>query len=405
MQSDPQKSQRPYAIIIGIDNVTGLQTARILARHRVPVIGLAKHPDHFCCQTKVCEKILFTDITSEALIRTLENLSQQLNQKAVLIPTTDMTVLLISRHRQKLEEGYHIVLPEPDVVEMLLDKVSFYTYAQEEGLPIPPTFLLRCKEDAQKAAGRLTFPCVLKPTKKTPTWQENVGVKVYKVSNAEEFLSLYDQCSKWSDLLIIQEQIAGSDANHFSCNCYFNAAGKPVVTFVSRKIRQWSPEIGTASSRVEWRDDIVRELTIRLFGNVCFRGFGYLELKRDEHTGEYFIIEPNIGRPTGASTIAEAGGVDLHYAMYCEAVGWPLPTNLEQKYEGVKWIYLSIDFLSALHYWRHGELTFKAWWQSWRGRKTYALFSWTDPGPFLGQLQIGISLLAGYLKTKIRLSN
>ena len=29
----------PYAIIIGIDCVTGLQSARILARHGVPVIG------------------------------------------------------------------------------------------------------------------------------------------------------------------------------------------------------------------------------------------------------------------------------------------------------------------------------------------------------------------------------
>jgi hypothetical protein len=31
-------------------------------------------------------------------------------------------------------------------------------------------------------------------------------------------------------------------------------------------------------------------------------------------------------------------------------------------------------------------LTSRQWLQSWRGRKAYALFSWKDPGPFLGDL-------------------
>jgi predicted ATP-grasp superfamily ATP-dependent carboligase len=115
-------------------------------------------------------------------------------------------------------------------------------------------------------------------------------------------------------------------------------------------------------------------------------------MKRDERSGKYFIMEPNIGRPTGRSAIAEAGGVELLYTMYCDAVGWPLPGNLEQQYEGVKWIHLRRDFQSALHYGRHGELTLKEWWRSFRGRKAYALFSWSDPAPFVGDLQRAIRL-------------
>jgi predicted ATP-grasp superfamily ATP-dependent carboligase len=68
--------------------------------------------------------------------------------------------------------------------------------------------------------------------------------------------------------------------------------------------------------------------------------------------------------------------------MYCDAVGWPLPRNREQTYQGVKWVYLRKDIKSALHYWRRNELTFSEWWQSFRGRKRYAIFSWTDPAPF-----------------------
>jgi hypothetical protein len=107
-----------------------------------------------------------------------------------------------------------------------------------------------------------------------------------------------------------------------------------------------------------------------------------LEFKRDERTGKHFIIEPNIGRPTGRSAIAEAGGVELLYAMYCEILGRPLPENLKQQYRGTKWIYLRRDLQSAMYYWRRGELSFSQWFRSVRGPKGYALWAWNDQVPF-----------------------
>jgi D-aspartate ligase len=58
----------------------------------------------------------------------------------------------------------------------------------------------------------------------------------------------------------------------------------------------------------------------------------------------------DIGRPTGRSTIAEAGGVELRYTMYCDALGWSLPENRVRTYKGVKWIYVREDLQSALYY-------------------------------------------------------
>ena len=75
------------------------------------------------------------------------------------------------------------------------------------------------------------------------------------------------------------------------------------------------------------------------------------------------------------------------YASYCEALGRPLPSALEQTYRGVKWIHLRGDLKSALHYMRRGELGVGEWWRSLRGPKAYAVFSWRDPGPFLAQLR------------------
>jgi predicted ATP-grasp superfamily ATP-dependent carboligase len=296
-------------------------------------------------------------------------------------------VLLVSRHRHRLEEWYHVVLPEPDVVEMMMDKARFYTYAQEEGFPIPRTFVLASRADAEQAARQLPFPCILKPPHRSQGWAQHTKLKAFKASNAGEFLALYDRYKQWADVLIAQEWIEGTDANLYSCNCYFDAGSQPLVTFIARKLRQWPPETGQSCLGEECRDDVVLRETVRLFRSVRYRGLGYVEMKRDERSGKYFIMEPNIGRPTGRSAIAEAGGVELLYTMYCDALGWPLPSNLQQGYGGVKWIHVRRDLQSALHYWRHGELTLPEWWRSWRGQKAYALFSWNDPAPFVGDIQ------------------
>jgi D-aspartate ligase len=393
MPSDSRNNQKPYAIVIGLDGMNGIQTARILVNRGVPVIAIAKDPSHYCCRTKVCERILFADTGSDEFIRMLETLGAKLSQKAVLFPCNDMNVLLISQHRHRLEKWYHIVLPTPDVVEMMMNKLRFYTYAQKEGFPIPRTFFLYNENDVTQAAKELTFPCILKPPiSATPEWEQKSKLKAYKISNEDELLAIYNHCKTLANVLIVQEWIEGPNDNLYSCNCYFNGNSEPIVTFVARKLRQWPPDTGESCLGVECRADAVLHETVRLFKSVNYRGLGYVEMKRDELSGEFYIMEPNIGRPTGRSAIAEAGGVELVYTMYCDSVGWPLPTNLEQKYKGVKWIYLRRDFQSALHYWQRGELTLKDWWQSWRGRKTYALFSWADPGPFLGDLQRAIRL-------------
>jgi predicted ATP-grasp superfamily ATP-dependent carboligase len=186
--------------------------------------------------------------------------------------------------------------------------------------------------------------------------------------------------------LIAQEWIEGPDANLYSCNCYFDNSSRPLATFVARKLRQWPPQTGQSSLGQECRNDEVLQETVRLFRTVGFCGLGYLEMKLDARSGRYFIVEPNIGRPTGRSAIAEAGGVELLYTMYCDALGWPLPVNRNQHYGNDKWIHIRRDFQSALYYWRKGELSARQWLESWRGRKAYALFSWRDPGPFFGDL-------------------
>jgi D-aspartate ligase len=393
------RTSLPPAIVLGLGSITGLQTARILAAHEVPVIGVTKEPNHFS-RTRVCTRVIYSDTTTDEFIGALESLGPTLDKKGVLVPCTDLTVLLVSRNRQRLEPWYHVVLPESDVVELLMHKHSFYEYAEREGFAVPRTLFLRSRADAEHAAETLNFPCIFKPTMKTRAWDDHGGPKAYKVADASEFLALYDRTAPLAEIFLAQEWISGREGELFSCNCYFDENSKPLVTFVARKVRQWPPQTGTSSLGVECRNDVVLDLTVRLFERVGLKGLGYLEVKRDEHTGEHVIVEPNIGRPTVRGPIAEVGGVDLIYTMYCDTVGLPLPPNRQQTYQGAKWIYLEKDLLSALHYGRRGELSLAQWAQSMRGPKSDALISWRDPAPFLLGLVRGARILANRVTTR-----
>ena len=398
MVSQSAAANTPKVVIVGLDHSIGLQSARIFAQRNVPVIGIAREPKHYGCRTNTCEKILFADTYHETLIASLVSLGKSLDQKAVLVPCRDPSVFVISRFRKELEPYYHFLLPDHSVVETLIDKVGFSNLASSGGFRIPKTFVLQNSAEAENAANELNYPCVMKPGIKTDEWEKATTKKVFKVFSREEFIEAYEKFKYFSETLIAQEWVEGKDTNLYSCNCYFDRSSEPVVAFVARKIRQWPPHVGQTSLGEECRDDVVLNESIRFFKEVGFVGLGYLEIKKDEASGEYYFIEPNIGRPTGRSALAEACGVELLYSMYCDLVGLPLPQDRQQKYLGIKWISLITDLLSALQLWRSGELTVREWFKSVRGKKYYAIWSLRDPKPFFGQILWGIRYLRNMRK-------
>ena len=385
MQARPDKTPN-HAIVIGLDGMGGIQTARILAARGVPVIGIARDPDHHCCRTNVCEEIVHADTGTDDLIPALRTLGERLQQKAVLIPCHDRTVRVVSANRDELERYFHVSIAPADIIDMLTDKVGFYEHAKEQGFLLPETYVLRSKDDAVRAAAKMSYPAVLKPPASERRWDSHTMKKGFRVEDADAFLEQYERCESWAEVLLLQQWIEGGDDCLYSCNCYFDANSRPLATFVARKLRQWPPHLGLSSLGEECRNDVVLAESLRLFRGVGYRGLGYVEFKRDARDGKHYMIEPNVGRPTGRSAIAEAGGVELLYTMYCDAIGAPLPEKRVQKYVGAKWVDLRHDFQSAFYYWRKGELSIADWWRSWRGPKAHTYFSWSDPAPFLYDL-------------------
>lgn len=381
----PQK-KNPYAIIVGLDSIQGLQSARILAGRQVPVVGISMNESFYSNKTQVCERIYFVNTGNEEVIDLLIKLGPSLNQKAVLFPCQDKNVLILSKHRDRLSPWYHLMLPAHETIEMLSDKAAFYQYAKANGFPIPQTFILKSQEDALEAAASLKYPCIIKPPVRLSSWSKHTKLKGIIGHNPDEFIKNFNKFHQWSETLIVQELIQGGDKNHYTCNCYFDKRGEPAVVFSSRKVRQWRPQTGQACSSEEIRDETITAETVRLYKKVNYIGLGYLEMKKDDPSGSYFIIEPNVGRPTGRAGAAEKAGVELLYTMYCDALDYPLPSERVQQFKNVKWVHLLRDFQAALYHWRRGELTLAEWWQSLNGPKAFAIFSLRDPLPFVAAL-------------------
>lgn len=401
--SNEPSVQRPSAIVVGLDDIRGVHAARTLARHGIRVIAIARDVKSYGCRTNVCQRILFADTRNEEFIKTLEELGPTFQQKPVLIACLDMAALQVSRYRERLEPWYRMTLPARDVVETLMDKVQFYRFAAKAGLPIPKTCFLSRSSDVDLATETLRFPCAVKPpNSKSPDWLSHTNVKAFKAANVEELRQIFDAHQRFAGPLIAQDWIEGPETELYACHCYFAADGTLLADFTSRKIRQWPPETGQGCLAEEVRNDTVRQITIDVFRSADYRGLGYVEVKRDQRSGDYFIVEPNIGRVSGRMAIAEAGGVELLHTAYCEAAGLPLPANREQRYLGAKWIYLRQDLQSTLYHLLRGQLSLRQWWRSVRGSKKYALFSWRDPGPFWGDLTRGVRLLTSASERKKR---
>lgn len=395
----------PPAVVIGLDCITGLQTARILADRGLDVVGVVADRRHWGARTNVCAEIVECRLSGDELIDALRRLGGRVGRTSVLIPCTDQSVATLSRGRDQLADHFVLPLAPDPVVALLMDKVSFARHAERAGLAVPRTEVLSNRSDAERAASCLDYPCVVKPPVKSSTWDGRTSVKGFAVQDASELLAVYDRVAGWSTLLLAQEWVPGGEEGLFSCNAYFDAHGQPLVTFVARKLRQWPPNIGTSASGEECRNDEVRAATVQLFGDLGFRGLAYLEMKRDTRTGRLVIIEPNVGRPTGRSAIAEAGGVDLVYTAYCDAAGLPLPPARHQRYLGTKWLDLRRDVQAAAVAHRHGELPLGEWARSLRGPTAHAIWSRRDPVPFGMDLvqatRKGAGMLAAQLSASV----
>mgnify|MGYP003326880179 CR=1 FL=1 len=98
-------------------------------------------------------------------------------------PGNDDLATLLRRRRAELG-AFHVMLPEPATVEMLMEKTSLYDFAGRHGFRVPATHLLHDRTGAEQAAAALRFPCILKPSCRSAAWARRRSSRAWPASCA-----------------------------------------------------------------------------------------------------------------------------------------------------------------------------------------------------------------------------
>jgi D-aspartate ligase len=366
------------AVVLGLGQ-NGLATVRALARQGVPVIGVDANLKQPTAHTRLCRKVVCADFRGEGLLRCLLDLGRMLPAKGVLFPSGDISLDLVSERREVLGNYFEILLPQKEVMRLVLNKKAFYHFARQNGFLIPNTYFPRDEPEVAELSRDVRYPCILKPFQPDAAWRRKFpDVKVFEVSSAQELLSHYRMLSQLHPEFLIQEVIPGPDSALAFSLTFFDGQ-RALGMFTGRKLRQFPPFYGTSClAESRWYPWVAEE-TLRLLRTLGFQGYGSVEFKWDPRDECFKIIEltPRTWFPHGLST---ACGMNLPYLMYRYVLD--LPVEPQQGFvEGVKWIHEERDILSALRMWRQGELGLHDWLASYQGRRTYALAAWDDPGP------------------------
>lgn len=376
MNKSAAKDMMPPVVAAG----GGLPVGRALKPHGICVYGtdIVFFLDRF---SRVVERPPWGYKASldDSFVKTLLDFASGSATRPVLLPTADHFIDFITRNFAALSKAF--VIPgscAPGISERFLAKRDFYRMCDEAGIAYPKTLFFAGEAvDPEKVARELRFPVIVKPNL-IHRWKKTLrGHKVIELHSPKELEGVMRRYPGLVEDSMLQEVIPGPEDRIFIFKGCFDRSGRVLDVFTGRKLRQYPPIYGSASLAESIENKEVLELSLRFFERVPVHGLGGTEFKWDERDRQYKMIEVNMRVQTWEDLV-RASGKELLWMHYCDLVGFPLPKPRPQR-NGVRWVHLTRDVVSAFYFMRRGELTP---WQFVRGYRldmVDALMAISDP--------------------------
>lgn len=330
------------------------------------------------------------------------------SQKVVLLPTSDLFFLFLSRHRAQLADRFLMNLPREDVAESVVNKRKLYELAAANGTPFPTSYFPGTYDEAVALKDSLRYPAFIKPYW-GHQWRRHFGGlhKGFKVRSPEEFLARFREVLDSGHPAIVQSYITSPEDNLFSLSLYVGEAGEVLAAFPRKQVRQYPPNSGTVSLAVSERNPELVANGAHFCRSIGYRGIAGLEYKLDREDNQYKLLDFN-PRLMLSDSLTAYCGINLPLIQYLDLTGQKPAPPRARYLEGVRWLDTMADFRAFKQYHERGELGFKDWLNSLRRARVFALFAWDDPLPFLVERKFGLSygrVLAYALKDLARRKN
>jgi D-aspartate ligase len=379
------------AFVLGM-NETGLTAARCLGREGIAVRGFDVGAKRAGFRSRYCRAQVCPDPLEQpdALVRFLKHQVRDQSQKVVLLPTSDLFFLFLSRHRSQLAGNFLMSLPSEDVAESVVNKRRLYELAAGNDAPFPTSYFPGTYDEALAVKDSLRYPAFIKPYW-GHQWRRHFGGqhKGFKVQSPDEFLARFEEVLASGHSALVQSYITSADDSLFSLSLYVSETGEVLAAFSRRQVRQYPPNSGTVTLAISEHNAALVANGADFCQSIGYRGIAGLEYKRDAEDNQYKLLDfnPRLMLSDGLTAFC---GINLPLIQYLDLTRQaPAPRRATR--QGVKWLESIADFKAFQQYHERGELTFKDWLKSLWGARVFALFSWDDPLPFLVARKFGLS--------------
>jgi predicted ATP-grasp superfamily ATP-dependent carboligase/glycosyltransferase involved in cell wall biosynthesis len=379
------------AVVVGA-NYRALSVVRSLGRHGVPVWLLRTDEHQVACWSRyVTSRLDMRGIDGEGLVARLASLSAVNDLRGwALMPTCDDEVELFSRHADELTEHFRVGAPPAGQADWALDKRKAYELAARHDVEHPRTW--PAPTIAALRALDLDYPVIVKPGFR-PRHIAATTPKAWRAEDPDQLEAAYLAASTIMppERLMVQDLIPGGGESQLAYGALARD-GEVLASIAVRRLRQWPPEFGMASTFVETvEEEELADPARRLIAAADFSGLVELEFKRDPCTGRPVLLDVN-PRPWGWISLGPSAGVDFSY-LY-----WRMLTGREVRparaRAGVRWVRMSTDLPAAATAVREDRLSVRSYLRGLRPRLACAIAAPDDPVPAVldAPLLVGIGV-------------
>src|SRR5690242_19974282 len=233
----------PVVVVGGISLVRSLGLAGIPAivvtsNHEEPALS-----SRYCTQRYLIPRLDSGEPAVEALVSLGARLSAEHGRRVPLMFGSDDALELVTRHRERLQRYFLLLLNDADVAGALIAKDRFGAFAAARGLPVPRTLAW---EGAGPATVRGTAgPVVVKPSEKRD-WHASALCRQLFSGDAKALVfssgaeaAAHPGVAHNSGQLTFQEYIPGGHGELWSYHGFADPHGEVLAAFCGRKIRTY----------------------------------------------------------------------------------------------------------------------------------------------------------------------
>jgi len=366
---------------------SGLDVARSLGRHGIPVVGVDFNPHAPGLKSRYCSSLLTQDPIEdpEGVLKILLTRGAQLSQKGILYPTSDEYLLFTSRYRRELSEYFLYAIPSEGIVESMVNKRAQYELAGKVGIPYPKTYFPESLHDAEAIKNEIEYPAFIKGYN-SHLWWESFKNKGFRVQNPKQLIERYKQIFDMKVQALVQSLVMGPPSNVAIVCTYLSQKHQPSASFVARSLRRYPKDEGSnVTFKVSIHDEELLQAALQFFQGIDYRGVGQINFKKDTRDGKYKLIELNARFWIG-SIQATLAGINFPLIQYLDLTNQSI-RRLKDYKDGVTWVDMIQDFRAFLELHREGRFSLPDWLRSVSGADCYAFFAWDDPKPFLKEIE------------------